>query len=454
MIRESESILIIDDDDDVLQTVRLVLKRKFPRIRTATDPGLAIPTLKGGQIPVVLLDMNFTTGAIGGKEGLHWLREIKKLSPQTQVIMMTAYGEIPLAVQAMKDGATDFVAKPWNNDELLEKVQLAYETGQSGRDKSPSYPGKALGRDPFLEMIGDSPAMKRVMDTIAKVAGTEVNVLILGENGTGKEVAARALHRMSGRNDEVFVKVDLGSIPATLFESELFGHKKGAFTDAAADRAGRFEAAQGGTLFLDEIGNLPMSLQAKLLSALQNRQITRVGSNESIPIDVRLISATNMPLHQMVEEKIFRQDLLYRLNTVELKLPPLRERTEDIPELLQHYFGLYTKKYQRDGLELAGGTVKKLREYHWPGNIRELQHAIERAVIMSDGKFVLPEDFQLQESRPENTFSLQDDLNLEEVEKVAIQNAIRKHDGNLSKAARELGLGRTTLYRKMSKYDL
>lgn len=455
MAKDATKLLIIDDDPDVLLSAKLLLKRKYSNLRTENDPYNLNVLLRKEHYDVVLLDMNFRAGASSGAEGIRWMKKILRQSPCTHVILMTAYGDIELAVRAMKEGASDFVVKPWKNDRLLESIATAIE---NPKEEAPQAAEEKMGSDVFKTIIGRSPAMQRVFATIDKVGRTDVNVLILGENGTGKEVIARAIHQASPRRDEVFVNVDLGAIPETLFETELFGHKKGAFTDAREDRAGRFEIANGGTLFLDEIGNLSMPLQAKLLTALQSREVVRVGANQSTPVDIRLVCATNMPLYQMVNENSFRQDLLYRINTVEVTLPPLRERTEDIQLLAEHYLDLYATKYHKGEMEIAAETMSKLERYQWPGNIRELQHALERAVIMSDVPVLFPQDFNLAPAGAAMPVGVgpagQENLNLEEVEKNAIRDAIMKHNGNLSRAAKELGLGRTTLYRKLSKYGL
>lgn len=451
----SPKLLIIDDDPDVLLAAKLLLKRTYSHIRTENDPYRLNSLLKDNRFDLVLLDMNFRAGASNGQEGIQWMKKIRRQSPETAVILMTAYGDIDLAVQAMKEGATDFVVKPWENAKFLESISQALER----EDLPPSLPGMEPTPSTDFQVIGESPAMQKVFETIEKVSKTDVNVLILGENGTGKEVIAQALHHASLRRSEAFVAVDLGAIPESLFEAELFGHKKGAFTDAKEDRAGRFEHARKGTLFLDEIGNLSLPLQAKLLTVLQRREIVRVGTNKAIPMDIRLICATNMPLHQMVHSNQFRQDLLYRINTVELKLPPLRERVEDIAPLAHHFLQLYGQKYRSEAMKIHPGALRELEIYPWPGNIRELQHAIERAVIMAESSVLNPSDFMLAPAPMQNKTSTQDsggdnNLNLEEVEKQAIREAILKHNGNLSRAARELGLGRTTLYRKLSKYGL
>lgn len=443
------NLLIVDDDVDILLTAQLVLKQQVRSIATENDPHRIIELLKSKTFDLVLLDMNFTTGYTSGKEGLRWLKKIKKTDPDIHVILMTAYGDINLAVKAMKEGASDFVVKPWENEQLQQTITAVLSPSESS--PSPKTLPQGGSRESVTShMIGESDAMNKVYEVIHKVADTDANVLIIGENGTGKELAARAIHHGSRRAQQAFVHVDLGAISETLFESELFGHVKGAFTDARSTRIGRFESAHGGTLFLDEIGNLSLPLQAKLLSAIQNRNISRVGSNDPIPIDIRLICATNMPLYQMVAEQSFRQDLIYRINTVELKIPPLRERQSDIPLLVQHFLKVYSEKYQRPELVLSPEWMNRLQQYSWPGNIRELQHAIERAVIMENPESMVPIDSPIPLPPPSKT----QDYNLEEVEKDLILKAISKHQGNISKAAKELGLGRTTLYRKMNKYGL
>jgi two-component system, NtrC family, response regulator HydG len=448
------NILVVDDDTDILLTARMVLKQQFSHIQTERDPHQIAQVLGEQSFDLVLLDMNFTAGFTSGKEGLRWLKKIKKAAPQTHVVLMTAYGDVSLAVKAMKEGATDFVVKPWENEALQATVLTALQNQSPLPSRSQEGASAPKQGTPVEapNIIGESPALQRVFQTISKVANTDANVLILGENGTGKELVARELHRQSQRKGQPFVHVDLGAITSSLFESELFGHVKGAFTDAREDRTGRFEAAQQGTLFLDEIGNLTLPLQAKLLTALQSRSITRVGSNRPISVDVRLICATNMPLYEMVKEKTFRQDLLYRINTVEIQLPALREREGDVERLAQHFLRIYTQKYQREGFRLPTSTLRRLQQYSWPGNIRELQHAIERAVIMEDAEGMIPDEPPDLGGDPGPP--LQEDLNLEEVEKKAIMHAINKHQGNISQAAKELGLGRTTLYRKMNKYGL
>ena len=449
-------ILVIDDDKDILLTTRVVLKKQFGMIKTEADPEMILQQLDNDFFDIILLDMNFSAGATSGKEGMKWLREIRKKDESAHVIMMTAYGDIDLAVKAMKEGASDFIVKPWDNQKLMATVINAYRLSQSKREIIELRRKQELLHQDmdleFSEIIGSSDRMKDVFLTISKVAQTDANVLILGENGTGKELIARALHRESERAKEIFVSVDLGAIPETLFESELFGHVKGAFTDAKEDRSGRFEVASGGTLFLDEIGNLSLPLQSKLLSVVQNRLINRVGSSKETPINIRLICATNMPLYRMVQEKTFREDLLYRINTVEIKVPPLRERRSDIPLLTDHFTRLYARKYNKTGISLQQDVYQKLDTYSWPGNIRELQHVIERAIILNDKDILKPADFLIMHENSRSTDLI--GYRMEDVEKQTIQQALEKYRYNISKAADELGMARTTLYRKMTKYGI
>ncbi len=448
-------ILVVDDDEGILLSARVVLRKHFHRIEILTSPERIPETLKRESFDVILLDMNFTVGATSGKEGLMWLKKIRELVPDAHVIMITAYGDIELAVKAMKEGAMDFVVKPWDNNRLLATVMAAYKLSVSRKEiaKLKSHQ-KVLTEDidhPYTEIIGSSQAMQEVLVAVDKVSSTDANVLILGENGTGKELIARLIHRKSLRSESIFIGIDLGAIHETLFESELFGHIKGAFTDAKEERAGRFELASGGTLFLDEIGNLSLPLQSKLLAAIQNREVTRVGSNRVIKTDVRIISATNMPLHEMVDRGEFRQDLLYRINTVEIRVPPLRERFKDIPEMVHHFMKMYSKKYNKPIPAVSKSSMKKLSGYHWPGNVRELQHLVERAMIMTDERVINLDDFIADVNKRQPAREI---LNLEEIEKKTISNALKKHGGNVSKAAKELGLGRTTIYRKMEKYGI
>ncbi|MCP4724872.1 MAG: sigma-54-dependent Fis family transcriptional regulator [bacterium] len=458
MDKREGKILIVDDDEDVLQAAALFLKQHLQKIITEKNPQRIIDHLEREEIDVILLDMNFTRDASSGKEGFYWLQRIQELAPKVVVILITAFGDVSMAVKAVKAGAVDFILKPWQNEKLLATISAGIRLKNS-REQLDSLRSRQrqLSDDldqPFQDFIGECDSMKAVFRNIGKVAQTEANVLILGENGTGKELVARALHRQSLRANEVFISVDMGAISETLFESELFGHVKGAFTDAKEDRAGRFEVASGGTLFLDEIGNLSVSLQAKLLKVLETRKITRVGSDRSRTIDIRLVCATNMPLFEMAAEQRFRQDLLYRINTIEIKLPPLCERGDDLPLLIEHFLKIYLRKYQKPEKKISQPAMKKLIAYEWPGNVRELQHAIERAVILSEGSSMQPEDFFFSSIvRPEETM-LFDGLNLEDIERTVIQRAIEKHGGNISRAAEELGLTRTSLYRRIGKYGI
>lgn len=457
MAKITGKILVIDDDSDVLLSARLFLKQHFTLVQTEKNPFKIDKILGNESFDVVLLDMNYTAGKTNGVEGFNLLSRIFEINPHVPVILITAYGDIDLAVKAIKKGAMDFVVKPWQNEKLLATVIAALKYNESKQEVNRLKSReqillKDIDSD-FTEFIGVSAAMKKVFATIEKVAKTDANVLILGENGTGKELVARSIHRQSLRKNGPIVSVDLGAITESLFESELFGHVKGSFTDAKEDRAGRFEIAAGGSLFLDEIGNLSMALQSKLLTAIQGKKVSRVGSNKVIDTDIRLICATNMPLYEMVHQHKFRQDLLYRINTVEIQLPPLRERIEDIEPLAGHYLNLFSKKYNKPDLSLEHTAVKKLEKYSWPGNIRELQHAIERVVIMADDKRISSNDFLFGDNEAplaETTSS----HNLEELEVGAIKKVINKHSGNISQAAKELGLTRASLYRRLEKYGL
>jgi len=456
--KELGKILIIDDDEDILLAAKMLLKRYAQEVFIEKNPKKIPFLLNHDHYDVILLDMNFSKDTTSGKEGFYWLNEIISRNPSAVVIMITAYGDVEMAVKALRVGATDFVLKPWQNEKLVATLSAAVKLKKSYDEVDKLQQTKIqLQKDshqPFREIIGSSPVMQKVYALVDKVAQTDANVLILGENGTGKELIARALHNKSLREDNVFIGVDMGAITETLFESELFGHKKGAFTDARENRAGRFEIANGGTLFLDEICNLSLPLQSKLLSVLQNRTVTRIGTNKPIHFDIRLICATNMPILEMVTEKQFRQDLLYRINTVEIYLPPLRERQEDIGPLSKHFVESYCKKYRKDRKLVAVNTLKRLQKYVWPGNVRELQHAIERAVILSDNTTLMPEDFFFlaNSQHAENTES--ESYNLETVERMVIQKSIQKHNGNISKAAKELGLTRASLYRRLEKHGL
>lgn len=456
MTQQKANILIVDDDQGVLYTAKMILKQQYQNIHTDSNPVTAFESFQGIEFDVVLLDMNFRQGATDGAEGIALLQRMLKEKPSTHIITNTAYGDIDLAVKAMKLGAKDFIVKPWQKEKLLATVANAIELRKSRQQLR-----EAKTRESMLandldrasgELLWKDRSMHSVVQIIEKVAATDANVLILGENGTGKELVARAIHKQSNRSSRPFVKVDLGTISETLFESELFGHAKGAFTDAKEAKAGRFEIANGGTVFLDEIGNLTLAMQAKILTAIQNRQIHRVGSSMVIDLDIRWICATNSDLHQAVEDGDFRQDLLYRINTVEVTVPPLRDRGMDVPFLINHFLKTFSIKYHKHGLGIAEAEMEKLMNYSWPGNVRELQHAVERAVILSDSR-----ELTAQDMIPKGDMSVMqstNELDMRSVEKAAIQNALSKTRGNLTNTAKELGMGRTTLYRKMKKYDI
>ena len=456
MTKQKANILIIDDDADVLHTAKMFLKQEFTGVKTCQNPSGIREIIPKENIDVVLLDMNYKKGEHDGSEGLFWLEDILKLDPVISVIMITAYGEINIAVDAIKKGAVEFVLKPWNNEKLLATIlsalQLRKSKLQVEKLRSTQQHLSADINKSFGGFVGRSPAMKRVFELIDKVAMTDADVLILGENGTGKELVARALHNKSLRKEQAFIKVDLGAISESLFESELFGHVKGSFTDAKEDRPGSFELASEGTLFLDEIGNLSKSLQVKLLTALQNREVKRVGANTYKPIDIRLISATNMPVYDMVSDKTFRQDLLYRINTVEIQIPPLRDRKEDIPLLIDYFLKVYGKKYKKENIKIDKSALSKLRHYNWPGNVRELQHAVERAVILSETNELGDNDFLIRPA--EDRKKIIKPVTLDEMEEKTIREAMTNNGGNMSRAARELGITRATLYRKMEKYGI
>ncbi|MGZ8541910.1 MAG: sigma-54-dependent transcriptional regulator [Chitinophagaceae bacterium] len=452
MILKNASILIIDDDPDVLTAVRLLLKTEVKDVVTEKNPENIRWHLSRDEFDIILLDMNFTSSINTGNEGLFWLKEIRKIKSDAAVIMITAYGDIDLAVRSLKEGAADFVVKPWHNEKLMSTIkEILKRKGTKSGALPLSHTGSIVGK----ELLGESEAMQQIFYKIEKIAPTDANILILGENGTGKDLIAKAIHQQSLRAANPFVKVDVGALTETLFESELFGHKKGAFTDAREDRVGRFETADKGTLFLDEIGNIPLHLQAKLLSVLQNRQVTRLGSNESIAIDIRLICATNVPLSELANETRFRKDLIYRINTVEITVPPLRKRDNDIILLARYFNRLYSKKYMKPTLELDTKAMEKLLNHHYPGNVRELQYIIERAVIMSDGDTLKANDLLFSPIESTNTTETEiAETKLSDVEKNTILKVIEKHNGNITRAAKELGLTRTALYRRLSKYDI
>ncbi len=444
------SLLVIDDDTDVLIAVKLLLKTEAKEVITEKNPENLDSILAKYHFDIILLDMNFKSSINTGNEGLFWLKRIKASGSKAAVIMITAYGDIDLAVRSLKDGAADFMVKPWQNEKLLSTIRDVLDKSQHKKSETPALQQSIIGK----ELLGESEVMQDIFFKIEKIAPTDANILILGENGTGKDLIARAIHERSLRVNNPYVKVDVGALTETLFESELFGHKKGAFTDAKEDRTGRFESANEGTLFLDEIGNISLHQQAKLLSVLQNRQITKLGSNQSLPIDIRLICATNLELTDLANEEHFRKDLVYRINTVEIIIPPLRKRKEDIPLLANHFAGLYAAKYMRNGITLDNSALEKLKQYAFPGNVRELQYTIERAIIMADSTVIRAEDLIFS---PIETVSKQEevgDLKLSNIEKNTIVHVIEKHSGNITKAAKELGLTRTALYRRLNKYDI
>lgn len=457
MPKEKGKLLIVDDNEGILKTLRFTLRNEFAEILTIRNPNLILSTLKQNNIDVILLDMNFNAGLNTGNEGIFWLSEILKNDASAVVIMITAYAEVDLAVKAIKMGALDFVVKPWNDEKLLSTLQTALKLRESKREvetlKQKQQVFKEEINKPEVSLVYRSDAMKKTMEMARKVAFTDANVLLFGENGTGKELIAREIHNHSKRKGELFSGVDLGSISETLFESELFGHLKGAFTDAKTDRMGRIEAANGGTLFLDEISNLNFSLQSKLLSVLQNRQVFRLGSTKPIEVDVRLISATNRSIQKMIAENLFREDLLYRINTIQIEIPPLRERGEDIVLLAEYFLKMYGRKYEKPSLKLNSPASEKLLQYSWPGNVRELQHSIEKAVILSDNKVITEKDLFFNMGNM-STPSVSELFNLEEIEKITIRNAIEKCRGNLSNASELLGISRKTLYNKIEKYGL
>lgn len=452
MLLKNASILIIDDDPDVLTAVRLLLKTEVKEVLTEKNPENLRSILAKQAFDLIMLDMNFTSSINTGNEGLFWLRKIKELKSEAAVIMITAYGDIDLAIRSLKEGAADFVVKPWHNEKLLITIKEALNKKTNGKaNEIPVKFDSILNR----ELLGESPVMQEIFYKIQKIAPTDANILILGENGTGKDLIAKAIHQQSLRANKPYIKVDVGALTESLFESELFGHKKGAFTDAREDRAGRFEAANGGTLFLDEIGNISLHQQAKLLSVLQNRQVMRLGENQPVIVDIRLVCATNVPLQELANEIRFRKDLIYRINTVEIIIPPLRKRGNDIILLAEHFSKFYCNKYLKPCVQFDQSAKDKLLHYNYPGNVRELQYTIERAVIMADGEVLKANDIifsPIESVKPEDDEPVE--LNLNSVEKNTILKVIEKHNGNISKAAKELGLTRTALYRRLSKYDI
>jgi len=449
------SILVVDDDQDVLTAVRFLLKPEVKVIITEPNPENLRRRLSENNIDILLLDMNFNSSINTGNEGLYWLRQVKSWDTSVQVIMITAYADIDLAVKCLKEGAADFLVKPWHNEQLLLTLSETIEKKASSGKKQAG----AKQKKSSLEIIGESEIMQTLFQKLEKIAPTDANVLILGENGTGKDLIAQAIFQLSLRKDKPYIKVDVGALTDTLFESELFGHKKGSFTDAREDRKGLIEEANEGTLFMDEIGNISLQQQAKLLTVLQNRQVTRLGTNTPIPVNMRLISATNVPLSELANENRFRKDLIYRINTVEITVPPLRERENDILLLTSHFLNMYAQKYFKPEIKLSEPAKLKLMQYSYPGNVRELQYAIERAVIMADTDKLKAEDvvfspIEQTNSKSQETPSIQIGGSLGNIERSAILQIIDKHNGNISKAAKELGLTRAALYRRLEKYEL
>ncbi|SDI21658.1 DNA-binding transcriptional response regulator, NtrC family, contains REC, AAA-type ATPase, and a Fis-type DNA-binding domains [Chryseobacterium taeanense] len=447
MRKKEAHILIVDDDEDILFSARVWLKKFFTEVSCLSQPKNILKLMSEHQIDAVLLDMNFRKGFENGQDGLYWMQEIKALEPELPIILMTAYGEVELAVEALKNGASDFILKPWNNEKLYASVNLAVDISRKNK-KLNQWENVSVKTNQY-QLETKSSVMEEVMDQIAKVSATDANVLLLGENGTGKYVLAEHIHELSERKSQPFVHIDLGSLSENLFEAELFGYKKGAFTDAHQDYAGKIENAQNGTVFLDEIGNLPLHLQTKLLSLIQNRKLSRIGETKERLLDVRFIFATNENLKKAVSENRFRKDLYYRINTVELLIPALRDRQEDIPDLADYFLEKYRQKYHKPKLFLNGSLISELMNYSWPGNIRELDHCIERSVILSNDKnmkLLMPNDEESEKTVV--------NLNLEEMEEILIKKALKKHRGNISLAAEDLGLSRAALYRRMEKFEL
>ena len=442
-------LLIVDDNTNILSAVKMLTENYFEKVTTLDSPKSLVSTIQTESPDVILLDMNFHAGINTGNEGIFWLNEVNNKFPKIKVVLFTAYADIDLAVRAMKDGAYDFIVKPWNNEKLIETLQNAYNEGRE--KKKPSKPNDTANESPMF--WGNSPEMLRIKNIVERVAATDANIMITGENGTGKEVLAREIHRLSSRRNNEMISLDMGAIPETLFESELFGHKKGAFTDAHSDRMGKMEAANNSTLFMDEIGNMPLHLQAKLLTALQNRNITRLGTNSPINIDIRLITATNRNLFEMSEKAEFRQDLLFRINTIHINIPPLRNRKEDIIPLTEMFLKRYSEKYKKDNISISKSAEDRLMNHRWDGNIRELQHTIEKAVILCDDNVINPEHLGLYQSVSSSSSS-DNGSTLEDVERRTIAEAINSNNGNLSLVAQKLGITRQTLYNKIKRYGL
>lgn len=457
MAKKEGSILVVDDNENILRSLTQLLKFDFESVKTVSNPNRIPELVKTGDFDVILLDMNFSAGIMTGNEGIYWLREILGIDPHAVVILITAYGDIELAVKAIREGGTDFITKPWDANKLIVTLKSAIKLRRSRQEVSRLKKRQEVLREDLSKqmdpIIGNSTTLRNVLETVKKVAVTDANVLILGENGTGKELVAREIHRQSSRSKESFVSVDMAAITETLFESEMFGHEKGAFTDAHDERTGRFEIASGGTLFLDEIGNLPTHLQTKLLKALQDREITRLGSEKPVSIDIRLITATNKNLEEMVAHNTFRDDLLYRINTIQIQLPALRERTEDIPLLADYFLKKYEKKYNKSPVVMRADAYDKLILHSWPGNIRELKHTMEKAVILCESGTLSSGDFFFG-TGPATEKEQTDSMKLAVVEKNLIEKVLEDCRGNLSKAAKILDISRTTLYSKINKYGL
>ncbi len=481
---QKEKILVVDDNQDILISARYLLERHYEAVVTCERPEDIPVLMKKDTFDVILLDMNFHPGESDGRPGMLWLKKIKEIDPEAVVVMITAHGSLNAAVEAMKLGAADYVVKPWDNQRLVATISAALKLRQSRNEASRLRQSNRVLSEVTSQqkqiIIGNSPVMKNLLSLVSRAAPTDANVLILGENGTGKELIAREIHRISKRSGQVFIPVDLGSISGTLFESELFGHKKGAFTDAKEDRIGYIQAADGGSLFLDEIGNIPLQLQVKLLSVLEKREVYQVGSHTASSVDVRIIAATNMPKEKLCDPGHFRQDLLFRLNTVEINLPPLRMRPQDIPDIVNHYVTYYCNRYAKPGKQISAETMDLLIRYQWPGNVRALRHAVERAVILSREDYLNREDFQLESQDidqtkhilPEPPASVKEDqglntdksessdvieetdMNLERLEYKTILEALRKNRYVISNAAKDLGLTRAALYRRMGKYGI
>ena len=460
MSKTQATILIIDDDEDVLLSVKLLLKNQYSEVITKSSPKEINQLISAKNIDVIVLDMNYRIGFNDGKEGMYWLKHILSINEHMIVILMTAYGEVELAVNAIKNGAFDFILKPWSNEKFLATIRAGLELNKSNHKISIlEHTNEALlknNNQKFGPIIGNSEAMQEVMNTIDKVSATDASILILGENGTGKQHLAREIHKRSDRSKGSFIHVDLGSLSESLFESELFGHKKGSFTDAYEDKPGRFEMAENGTLFLDEIGNLPYNLQSKLLTVLQDKKVSRLGESIERPFNARLLFATNAPLNQWVADGKFRQDLLFRINTVEIEIPSLRQRPEDVLEFINYYLNVFKDKYHKSHLKITNEAIEVLKSHNWPGNVREIQHTIERGVIMSDGHEIKASDFNLSTIpvSSDNRVMEFDNLNLMDIEKILVKKALDKYEGNISKAAKDLGLTRAALYRRLEKFNL